>query len=70
MNVDIRVLNELLDKSLCLIKRILEGPRVCPCKKRSVSRWIKVVKRMGECDAEAIVVVAPLQATLAPFPLH
>ena len=70
MDVDVRVFTELLDKFLCLIKRLLEGPRVCPCKKRSVGRRIKVVKGMGECDAEAIVVVAPLQATLTPLPLH
>lgn len=48
----------------------MERPRVGPCEERSVRLWIEVVECVRERDAEAVVIVAPLQAALTPLPLH
>ena len=70
MDVKIGVLGVLLDKFLCLVERLLEGPRVMPCKEGCIRLRIKVVKRVRKGYIETIIFIFPLTSALAALPLH
>ena len=70
MDVDIRMLAELFNDFLRLVERLLEGPRVSPCKKGSVCLCVEIIKGVRERHIKAIIVVAPLQTARASLPLH
>lgn len=64
------MLPKSLDEIRRLAKRFLERKGVCPGEEDRISFTVKIIKRMGKGNTEAIVFALPSATTLASLPIH